>query len=129
MSRKTTPTTPTPVDFSQIARTSQEALERMTRVQTRMLREGMGMQAELLDFARRRLGADLETQKRLGQCANMGEAMREMSAFYSTAVRDYSSEAVELMSRCASIAAESESETPAPPAKGDGKAEGGASRS
>lgn len=95
-----------PVDLGLVARLGQEPLERAARLQARMIRDSMRFQSELFDFARRRLGAEFDTQKRLAKCRNVNEAAEVVNDFCQTAIRDYSDEATGLMKLCAEMAAE-----------------------
>lgn len=68
-----------------------------TQVQTRMMREALAMQAELIDFVRSRIGRDIETNEKLAKCRSMPEALEVMTGFCRQAIDTYADEARKLM--------------------------------
>jgi len=99
------------VDLGEVARASQKSLATITHLHNRMIRDSLRFQAELLDFARRRVSADIEAQDRLMRCTSPNDAARVMNEFCQTAARDYSEEAAGLMKLCVGMAAEAAEET------------------
>lgn len=95
-----------PVDLGEMAKAGQKSLATVAQIHTRMFRDSLRFQAELLDFARRRLGADIAAQDRLMRCSTPDAAARVVTEFCATAARDYSDEATGLMKLCAGMAAE-----------------------
>ena len=99
------------MDVNQIAQAGQMSLQTVANMHSRMLRDGLRFHAELLDFARRRIGADIETQDRLVRCQTVNDAMGVMNEFYQSAMRDYSNGAAELVSLCVGMATEGSEST------------------
>ena len=57
----------------------------------------MKFNAEVMDFARRRIGADIETSDRLTRCGSVTDAVEVMTDFYQTAFQDYSTQTASLI--------------------------------
>jgi len=71
----------------------------------------MKFNAELLDFARRRIYAEIDASDRLCRCDTVAGAMEVASEFYRTACRDYAEEATALMRLGADVGARNAEET------------------
>ncbi|MCL5776637.1 hypothetical protein M1105_06500 [Limibaculum sp. FT325] len=99
------------VDLGEVARVGQRSFATIAHLHGRMIRDSLRFQAELLDFARRRVGADIEAQDRLMRCSSPNDAAQVMNDFYQCAARDYSEEAAGLMKLCVGMAAEAAEET------------------
>jgi len=99
------------VDVGEVARASQKSLATISHLHNRMIRDSLRFQAELLEFAQRRVRADIEAQDRLMRCSSPNDAARVVNEFCQTAARDYSEEAAGLMKLCVGMAAEAAEET------------------
>lgn len=98
-------------DFEQVAETGQRSLAALAHLHSRAFRDALKFNAELLDFAQRRLSADIRTSDRLARCESVTEAMDALSDFYQGALRDYAEETTALVRLGTSIGAESTEET------------------
>lgn len=85
------------MDFHAVAETGQRSLAAMARMHTRAFRDAMKFNAELLDFTRRRVGANIATSDRLAHCDTVTEALDVVTGFCQSAVEDYSEESTTLM--------------------------------
>lgn len=97
-------------DFEQVAEAGQRSLAALAHLHTRAFRDALKFNAELLDFARRRIRADIDTSDRLARCASVNEAMEVISDFYQGAFRDYAEETTALVRLGTAIGAESAAE-------------------
>ena len=61
----------------------------IAQLHSRVFRDALRFNAELLDFASRRVRADIEASNRLSRCESVTEAMDVMSDFYQSALTDY----------------------------------------
>ena len=85
------------LDLDRLANASQNSLLAFGHVHSRMLRNVLEVNAELLDFARNRIGEDIRTSDRLALCDNATDAMEVMSEFYQKAFEEYAEEANQLV--------------------------------
>ena len=76
-------------EIEHAAQTGQKSVAAFAHLHSRVLRDAMKFNAELLDFARRRIGADIETSDRLTRCGSMTDAMGVMTDFCQNAFHDY----------------------------------------
>lgn len=109
------------VDLGQMAKLNQQSFETVAHIHSRMLRDGLRFQAELFDFARRRLGKNVETQDRLSRCHSVNDAVEVLNEFCTTAARDYGEEAQGLIKLCVSMAAETANENITEASENNGK--------
>lgn len=88
-----------PADFGvdRAADTAQRSLTAIAHLHSRLIRNALEVNAELLDFARRRVGEDISTSERLSRSRNPTEATEVMSGFYQKAFKDYAQEAEKIM--------------------------------
>lgn len=109
----TTPLSATPLngpDFEQVAEAGQRSLTALAHLHSRAFRDALKFNAELLDFARRRISADIDTSDRLARCGSVNEAMDVISDFYQGAFRDYAEETTALVRLGTAISTESAAE-------------------
>ena len=97
--------------FDQAAENGQKSLAAFAHLHTRVFRDAMRFNAHLLDFARRRINADIEASDRLCRCDSMTDAAETMTKFYSDAFQDYADEAAAMIRSGAEIGAGSAEET------------------
>ena len=88
---------PIPPDPGRMTETGQRSLLAMAHLHARLMQNALEMNAELLDFARRRVGEDLGTSERLSRSRSPAEATEVLSEFYQKALRDYAEEAEKVM--------------------------------
>ena len=93
-------------DIENLARSGQRSLTAMAHMHSRVFRDALRFNAEMLDFASRRVRADIEASNRLARCESVTEAMDVMSDFYQGALRDYADESTALVRLGAAIGAE-----------------------
>lgn len=84
-------------DFEQVAEAGQRSLATLANLHSHSFREALKFNAELLDFAQRRISADIQTSDRLARCQSVTEAMDALSDFYQGAFRDYAEETTALV--------------------------------
>lgn len=75
----------------------QDQLAVLSRVQATMMRDALAFNAELLDFARRRVGRDIEATSKLAKCTSMPEAAEVMTGFCQQVFENYAEETARLM--------------------------------
>ena len=80
-----------------LANASQNSLFAYGHLHSRLLRNALEVNAELLDFARNRIGEDIRTSERLARCDNATDTMEVMSEFYQKAFEEYAEEANQLV--------------------------------
>jgi hypothetical protein len=97
-------------DFEQVAEAGQRSLAALAHLHTRAFRDALKFNAELLDFARRRITADINTSDRLARCVSVNEAMDVISDYYQGAFRDYAEETTALVRLGTAIGSESAAE-------------------
>lgn len=83
-------------DIEQVAEAGQRSLATLAQLHSRAFRDALKFNAELLDFARRRVAADIQATDRLAHCESVTEAMDALSEFYQGAFRDYAEETTAL---------------------------------
>lgn len=93
------------MDIEQAAQNGQKSLTAFAHMHTRVFRDAMRFNAQLLDFARRRVGADIETSDRLSRCETITDAMDVMTNFYNDAVQDYASQTADVVLASTEISA------------------------
>ena len=111
-------------DLEQVAEAGQRSLAALAHVHSRAFRDALKLNAELLDFARRRIGADIQTSDRLARCNSVSEAMDALGDFYQGAFRDYAEETTALVRLGSSIGSESAEEAVGEAARMAGKKKG-----
>lgn len=97
-------------DIDQVTEAGQRSLTAMAHMHSRVFRDALRFNAELLDFASRRVRADIEASNRLAHCESVTEAMDVMSDFYQGALRDYAEEGGALVRLSSAMGAESAEE-------------------
>ena len=85
------------LDLDRLANASQNSLFAYGHLHSRLLRNALEVNAELLDFARNRIGEDIRTSERLARCDNASDTMEVMSGFYQKAFEEYAEEANQLV--------------------------------
>lgn len=97
MSEKTTPTVPNGNDVEQMTEAGQQSMLAIAQLHSRLVRNALEVNAELVEFASRRIKEDIQTSERFTQCTSMNEAMELMNGFYQKAFEAYASEANKLV--------------------------------
>jgi len=82
----------TGLDIGAVTQNSQRSLAAIAHLHSRAFRDALKLNAELLDFTRRRLGANIDASDRLANCGTATEAVSVMTSFYQGAVQDYARE-------------------------------------
>ncbi len=85
------------LDLDRLANAGQNSLLAFGHLHSRLLRNALEVNAELLDFARNRIGEDIRTSERLARCDNATDTMEVMSEFYQKAFEEYAEEANQLV--------------------------------
>lgn len=85
------------IDLDRVADASQKSMLAFAHLHARMIRNALEMNAELLDFARKRITEDIRTNDRLTKCGDVTEAMEVISGFYQKAFEEYAEEANNLV--------------------------------
>ncbi len=85
------------LDLDRLANASQNSLLAFGHLHSRLLRNALEVNAELLDFARNRIGEDIRTSERLACCDDATDTMEVMSEFYRKAFEEYAEEANQLV--------------------------------
>ncbi len=85
------------LDLDRLANASQNSLLAFGHLHSRLLRNALEVNAELLDFARNRIGEDIRTSERLALCDNASDTMEVMSGFYQKAFEEYAEEVNQLV--------------------------------
>ena len=104
-------------DLEQVTEAGQHSLAAMAQMHARVFRDALRFNAELLDFASRRVRADIDASNRLARCDSATEAMDVMSEFYQGALRDYAEESTALVRLGTALSEETGAEA-APPGEG-----------
>jgi len=99
------------VDIEQATQAGQKSVAAIAHLHSRVFRDAMKFNAEVLDFARRRIGADIEASDRLTRCGSMTDAMEVMTDFCQSAVHDYSDQTASLINTGNTIASQIAEET------------------
>ena len=111
-------------DLEQVTGAGQRSLVAMAQMHSRVFRDALRFNAELLDFASRRVRADIDASNRLARCDSATEAMDVMSEFYQGALRDYAEESTALVRLGTELSAEAAEATVAQGARRGGKTAG-----
>jgi hypothetical protein len=98
-------------DIEQVAQTSQKSVAAIAHLHSRVFRDAMKFNAELMDFARRRIGADIETSDRLTHCDSVTDAIEVMTGFYQNAFHDYTDQSTSMIRAGTMITAQNAEET------------------
>ncbi len=99
------------IDLEAAAENSQKSVTAFAHLHSRAFRNAMKFNAEVLDFARRRVGADIETSDRLCQCETVTDAMKVMSDFYQNAFNDYAEQTATMLRSGTELSAQTAGET------------------
>lgn len=99
------------LDFQHLAESGQRSLEAMAHLHSRTFRDAMKLNAELVDFTRRRIGANIESSDKMTRCKSMSEAVGIVNGFYQRAVEDYARQSAMLLKIGTEIASQSTEET------------------
>ena len=84
---------PVNFDATGFAETGQKSLLAMAHLHARLMCNALEVNAELLDFARRRIGEEMSASGRLSRARTTAEASEVMSGFCQKALKDYAEEA------------------------------------
>jgi hypothetical protein len=101
----------TVTDLATFAQNGQRSLAAFAHLHSRVFRDAMKFNAELLDFTRRRLGANIETSDQLARCESMTDAVDVVSGFCQSAAQDYAEESAALLRIGTEMAAKTAEET------------------
>lgn len=97
--------------IEQATQAGQKSMTAIAHLHSRVFRDAMKFNAEVLDFARRRIGADIETSDRLTRCGSVTDAVEVMTDFYQTAFQDYSTQTASLIETGSKITSQNAEET------------------
>lgn len=98
-------------DINQVTETGQKSLAAIAHLHSRVFRDALRFNSELLDFAQRRIRKDIETSDRLSRCESVTDAMEVVTDFCQTAFRDYADHGSAIIRAGASITSQSTEET------------------
>jgi hypothetical protein len=84
-------------DLDQVTNASQKSMLAFGHLNSRLLRNALEVNAQLLDFARNRIGEDIRTSEQLACCANVTDTVAVISGFYQKAFAEYAEEANQLV--------------------------------
>lgn len=101
----------TNIDIEQAAQTGQKSVLAFAHLHSRAFRDAMKFNAELMDFARRRIGADIEASDRLTRCESVTDAVEVMTGFCQNAFQDYADQTASMVQVSATISAQNSEET------------------
>jgi len=99
------------IDVAQATETGQKSLAAFAHLHSRVFRDALRFNAELLDFARKRIKRDIETSDRLARCESVTDAMSVMTDFCQCAFQDYAEQTTALMRTGAAIGPQAAEET------------------
>jgi hypothetical protein len=102
---------PTNIDIEQAAQIGQKSMTAFAHLHSRVFRDAMKFNAELMDFARRRIGADIETSDRLTRCESVTDAVEVMTGFYQNAFHDYADQTTSMIRVGTTITSQNAEET------------------
>ena len=111
---------PVNLDIEQAAETGQKSVAAFAHMHSRVFRDAMKFNAELLEFVRRRVGADIAASDSLTRCQSVSDAVNVMSDFYQTALQDYADQTTSLMHASSTITTQNAEETIAEAARLNG---------
>ena len=100
-------------DVDQFASAGSRSLLAVAHLHARLMRNALEVNAEVLDFARRRVGEEIGASQKLGRARNPAEAAEVMSGFYRKALEDYAEAAERIVRITADSARRSIEETQA----------------
>lgn len=80
------------VELDRVANAGEKSVLAFAHLHSRLLRNALEINAELMDFARKRLGEDIEASEKFSHCKSVGDAVEVMNGFCQNAVRDYAEE-------------------------------------
>jgi hypothetical protein len=112
------------LDVTQATEAGQKSLAAIAHLHSRVFRDALRFNAELLDFARKRIKRDIETSDRLARCESVTDAMGVMTDFCQCAFQDYAEQTTAMMRTGASIGAQAAEETVAEASRVTTKAKG-----
>ena len=84
-------------DLDQLTNSSQKSMLAFGHLNSRLLRNALEVNAQLLDFVRNRIGEDIRTSERLACCSNVTDTVEVISGFYQKAFAEYAEEANQLV--------------------------------
>ena len=99
------------IDIEKATENGQRSLAAFAHLHSRAFRDAMKFNASMLDFARRRMGAEIEASDRLCRCDNVTDAMKVMSDFYEVALNDYAEHTAAILRAGTEISAANAEET------------------
>jgi len=99
------------VEIENAAQTGQKSVAAFAHLHSRVFRDAMKFNAEMLDFARRRVGADIETSDRLTRCRSVADAMGVMTDFCQNALHDYTDHTTSIVRVGTAITSQNAEET------------------
>jgi hypothetical protein len=108
---------PANVDIEQAAQIGQKSVAAFAHLHSRVFRDAMKFNSELLDFARRRIGADIETSDRLTRSENVTDAVEDVTGFCQRAFHDYADQTTSMIRVGTAITAQNAEETVAEAAR------------
>lgn len=88
---------PAAPDLANASAAGERSLLAIAHLHSRLLKNALTVNAQLLDFARSRITEDIRTSESMACCGSMPEAMDVMTGFYRRAIEEYASETAELM--------------------------------
>lgn len=91
------PITGNEIDLERVAVAGQKSMMAFAHLHQRLMRNALEVNAQLLDFARKRIEEDIRTNDQLCRCDNVTDALEVMNGFYQKAFREYADEANELV--------------------------------
>ena len=104
---------PVSPDIRQMTEAGQRSLLAMAHLHARLMRNALEVNAELLEFARRRVGEDIGASEKLSRSRSTAEATEALSGFYQKALKDYAEEAEKILRIGVDVARRSIEETQA----------------
>jgi hypothetical protein len=107
----TTHASPAGEAIERIASANRKMLETAGRATARSAQGMIAAQKRLMDFAARRILADLDAAAALGRCARPDEVAAAAQAFCARALADYAHETTELLRAAAGGAADEDAAT------------------
>ena len=109
--------TPATIDIEQAAQIGQKSVTAFAHLHSRVFRDAMKFNAELMDFARRRIGADIETSDRLTRCESVTDAVEVITGFCQNAFHDYADQTASIVRIGTEITTQNTEETVAEAAR------------
>ena len=87
----------TPFDMDGMAAAGQKSMLTFAHLHSKLLRNTLEMNAEILDFVHKRVREDIRTNDALSRCDDVSQAAEVVSGFYQKAFEDYSDQTTKLM--------------------------------